>query len=182
MLRGHRAPLIRMAVAKATAATTVVWPLGKDRCPSLSRPMSGLKDQVRDGDRGHGADDGEQHAGPTPDDGSSGGNGGDEDGGLAGVPEADQGRGDGLVPVQGVPDQRIEAAVEVPWHVLIGIAHPENGNHGDRQPDHKHRRTPHPLTQQRSVPTRITTHRAKGSCGTDRHSEPNRDPGPRGGR
>ena len=59
------------------------------------------------------------------------GHDGDENGNLGRVPEGDQHTGGRLVPAQLVPDQRVKAAVQASWHILIGVVQPQNGDHDD---------------------------------------------------
>jgi protein-L-isoaspartate(D-aspartate) O-methyltransferase (PCMT) len=128
---------------------------GEGQVSKPQPPDEWLEDQLSDRDRSNGADDGEQYTRPAPGNGSNGSNRSDEHGGLGGVPEAGQSLGEGLIPAQVVPDQRIQTQVQVSCHVLVGVAHPGNSNHHDCQHDHEHRRNSCAVSQQGSVCLRV---------------------------
>jgi hypothetical protein len=155
----------------ATAATAVVWPLGERKMSGSQPADERLEDQVGGSGRGDGADDGEQHPRPTPGEGGRTGYRSDEKRYLYRIPEIGQDAGDGLIPAEPAPDQSIQVAVQMSRHVLIGKAHPENGDHDDRHHDDGKGRSPHALCQQRPVAVRIRDHESyriarKGSRST----------------
>jgi hypothetical protein len=164
-LRGHWTLPKRTAAAMATAATAVVWPLGKLSSPNRKPSDERLEDQLGHGDCGKRPDDGEQHARPSPSGSSSACHGGDQNRRLCRISQADQDIGDGLIPEQPILDHHIQDAVHPSRLVLIGIPHPQSGDHGDRQHDDGYRRPAHPSPQQGSVTTRHRPHRSRDGWG-----------------